>query len=475
MKLSRRFFLRGLGGITVGLPVLESLLPRAARAQTAMQQPQRFVAFLECNGVNMSKFFPATPYGPLTSASFTGTALAPLAGLESKLLIPRGIHKVPKGFNFGGQTPVGCDHQNGMGGKLTAQQLAGADHYANGISVDQHIAKKINPMGRPSMTLKVGPRGQGVLSVCSYMGPQQPVQGENNPWLAFQDFMGMSSGADPAIAQRLAARRQSVLDLVKTDMDTLKTRRLSIADRSKLDLHFASIRDLEGTMAVTGVQACTLPAARKTELQGLNPNTVGNDSEYKKIGQMQMDVLALALACDHTRVATLQWGDGSGGPVFNFDGLSNQYNHHKLSHGNTRDDDSGGAIADYQVRLAAIDVWYAQQFRYLCDKLAAYGEPNGKTVLDNSAVVWMNELSDGLEHNFMDMPYVIAGSNGGYFKQGQYVKVTSQSNTKNDVDAPHNKLLTMCINAVGVRNADGSLVNNFGAFGAPGEFAGLKA
>jgi hypothetical protein len=472
MKLSRRFFLRGLGGLSVGLPFLESLVPRTARGQTAAPI-KRFVAFLECNGVNMSKFFPATGYGALTSSSFTGTALAPLAGLESKILIPRGIHKVPKGFNFGGETPVGCDHQNGMGGKLTAQQLAGADHYANGISVDQHIAKQINPMGRPSMTLKVGPRGQGVLSVCSYSGPQQPVQGENNPWLAFQDFMGMGA-VDPSIAARLLQRRQSVLDLVKGDMDALKTKKISIADKAKLDLHYTSIRELEQTMTMNGIPACTFPAARTAEIQGINPNTVGNDTEYKKIGQMQMDVLALALACDHTRVATLQWGDGSGGPIFNFDGLSNQYNHHKLSHGNTKDDNSGGAISDYLDRLYAIDLWYGTQFRYLLDKLSAYGEANGTTVLDNSAVCWMNELSDGLEHNFMDMPYVIAGSSGGYFKTGQYVKVTKQAATKNDVDAPHNKLLTMFINGVGIRNADGSLVNNFGAFGEAGEFAELK-
>jgi hypothetical protein len=473
---NRRFFLRGVGGLCVGLPLLESLLPKAARAQAAAAPARRFVAFLECNGVNMSKFFPVTPYGALTSGSFTGTALAPLAGLESKLLIPRGIHKVPKGFNFGGQTPVGCDHQNGMGGKLTAQQLAGADHYANGISVDQEIAKKINPMARPSMTLKVGPRGQGVLSVISYTGPQQPVQGENNPWFAFRDFMGMGAGVDPAIAQRMTQRRQSVLDLVKGDMDLLKTKRISTADKEKLDLHYTSIRDIEVAMTAGGMQACSLPSARASEIQGLNPNTVGNDSEYKKIGQMQMDILALALACDHTRVATLQWGDGSGGPIFNFDGLSNQYNHHKLSHGNTRDDNTGGMVADYLDRLAAIDVWYATQFRYLCDKLAAYGEANGQSVLDNSAVVWMNELSDGLEHNFMDMPYVIAGSSGGYFKQGQYIKVTKQAGTKNDVDAPHNKLLTMFINGVGIRNTDGSLIENFGGgFGAPGEFTELKA
>src|SRR5262249_23129830 len=122
---------------------------------------------------------------------------------------------------------------------------------------------------------------------------------------------------------------------------------------------------------------CNLPAARTTELQGINPNTVGSDAEYKKMGQMQMDVMAIALACDRTRVASLQWGNGASGPIFNWDGMTNQYNHHKLSHGNTRDDNSGSAITDYLDRLYSIDTWHAQQFAYLLDKLSAYGEGGG--------------------------------------------------------------------------------------------------
>ena len=155
-RLSRRFFLRGLSGITLGLPFLETLVGRNAHAQ-GMTSPKRFVVFFECNGVNMEKFFPVTPYGALSAASFTGTSLAALAPYASKLLIPRGIHKVPKGFNFDGQTPVGCDHQNGMGGKLTAQQLAGVDHYAAGQSADQFIASRMNPAGRRGPTLRVRP------------------------------------------------------------------------------------------------------------------------------------------------------------------------------------------------------------------------------------------------------------------------------------------------------------------------------
>jgi hypothetical protein len=428
-RLSRRFFLRGASGVLLGLPFLESLASKTARAQT--MNPRRFVVFFECNGVNMDRFFPATPYGALTPASFTNTSLAPLAGLENKLLIPRGIHKVPKGFNFDGQTPVGCDHQNGMGGKLTAQQLAGADHYAAGISVDQFIASRINPMGRRSLTLKVGPRGSGVLSVISYLGNGQPVQGENNPWVAFQDFMSAGMPTNTNAAQLAYDRRVSVLDLVKTDMDALKAKRLSAGDRARLDLHYTSIREVEMAMQQTGLPACQLPDATRTELMALNASTVGSDANYRAVGRLQMDVLALALACDHTRVATLQWNNGSSGPTFRWDGLNHPYHHHAISHNATTDAGSNTGVggADYKQLLYEIDRWYMTQYRYLLDKLNSYQEAGGTTVLDNSAVLYANELSDGLEHNFMDMPFLIAGSAGGALRQGQYLKVTRQQNT----------------------------------------------
>ena len=74
------------------------------------------------------------------------------------------------------------------------------------------------------------------------------------------------------------------------------------------------------------------------------------------------------------------------------------------------------------------------------------------------------------------MPYIIAGSCGGYFKTGQYIKVTSQSDPRNDQDAPHNKLLTQFLDAVGARKDDGSPYERFGSsYGTPGIFQELLA
>jgi hypothetical protein len=468
----RRNFLRGAGGVAVGLPFLESLAPRRARAADA-SIPRRFVAFFECNGVDMTRFFPNSPYGALTEASLAGTALEPLAAHVSKMLVPRGIHMVPRGFGW--DPSAGDDHAKGMGHKLTAQPLLDGTFYANGISVDQEIANQLNESGRPALNLHVGYRAQGQLGVCSYYGPDQPAIGENNPWLAYQDLMGLSNLDEVALA-RLVARRESVLDLVETDFERLKAANLGAADRAKLDMHLTAVRDLEIGMGEAGLIPCLLPEARAAEIQGLNPDTIASDEEFKTIGRMQMEILALALACGSTRAATLLWGSGAGGPIFSWDGMTHQYNHHKLSHGNTADDCSGSEVAGYMDMLHSIDRWFAGELSYLLDLLDGYTEGDG-TVLDHSTVVWMNELSDGKAHHFMDLPYVMFGSCCDYFRTGQYIKVTAQEDTLNDADAPHNKLLTTILNAVGATGPDGGPVQSFGdpAFGEPGEFEMIKA
>jgi len=480
--MNRRNFLRGVGGVVVGLPFLETFARRTANAQAAAPV-KRFVVFFECNGVNMQKFFPATPFGPLTAASFTGRALEPLAPYANRMLIPRGMHMSPMGF---GQDPIpGCDHHKGMGCKLTAANLANdGDNYAQGISVDQAIAAAVNPGGAQALTLMVGPTSRGVLGTISYSGPGRPVTARNNPWTAYQDLMGMSSGGtmpDPMVMDRIVRRRQSVIDLVSEEFRALQNSGLSRGDRAKLDMHFNTIREVEMGMMGTGMVACTLPTATVDELRNLNPSTIATDAEFKHVGQLQMKVLALALACGNNRVATLQWGTGSGGPIFRWDGMNHMYNHHKLSHGNTADDSSGAEVAGYLDMIFEIDKWFATQYAFLLGLLDGYHEANG-TVLENSAVVWMNELSDGKAHDFRDLPIVIAGSCAGYFRQGQYIKVTSRADNNplggwwdNSLDAPHNKLLTTFMNAMGVRATGGGPVTNFGMFGQPGEFNQIKA
>lgn len=469
-RMHRRNFLRGVGGVALGLPFLEALQMRGANAALP-ELPKRFIAFFQCNGVEMSRFFPNGDYGALSAGMLGGTALEPLTDYVTDLTVPRGIHMVPRGYGRDG-TP-GDDHAKGMVHKLTAQPCVDGSLFSAGISVDQEIANHLNDSGRPALNLQVGRRSDSHLGYISYYGPEQPAVSENNPWLAYQDFMGMGSDVDPLVTERLVGRRESVIDLVEDDFARLRAAGLSTSDRDKLDMHLTAVRELEISMGDAGLIACELPPARAAELSALDPNSIETDAQFKTIGRMQMDILALALACGSTQSATLQWGSGAGGPIFTWDGMNHEYNHHKLSHGNTADDNSGGDVPGYQDMLFDIDRWFAGEFRYLLDRLASYQEGNCR-LLDNCVAVWMNELSDGLGHNFMDLPYVMAGSAGGYLRTGEYIKVTEQDFTSHDIDAPHNKLLTTILNAVGVTAPDGGLVQNFGAYGESGEFDMLK-
>jgi hypothetical protein len=123
------------------------------------------------------------------------------------------------------------------------------------------------------------------------------------------------------------------------------------------------------------------------------------------------------------------------------------------------------------------------------------------TMLDNSAVMWLPELADGNAHNNNNLPIVIAGSAGGYLKQGVAVNVDggnlgtgnseascSEGNTdvgfntgSNGGNVPLNKLYVTLLNAVGATN-DGAPItefgmwdNNSGGINDPGELSALKA
>src|SRR5688572_31382091 len=221
--VSRRRFLRGFGGVVLGLPFLETLAPRSAQAQAA-EVTTRFGVFFACNGVDVDRWFPKGDFGALTDASLAGTANEVLTPFRSKLLFPRGVHMAPRGF---GRDPSGGDdHGRGMAIKLTAQPADNANWLAQGPSVDHVIAAQINPGSAgsrtPPLNLMVGrPAGYRGLDFISYSAGGRAVQAINNPWNAYAEFINLNNGSPdaPVASDRLARRRESVLDLVREQFD----------------------------------------------------------------------------------------------------------------------------------------------------------------------------------------------------------------------------------------------------------------
>jgi hypothetical protein len=463
--VSRRRFLSGFGGVVLGLPFLETFAPSSLKAQEA-QAIKRFGVFFACNGVNMDRWFPSTGYGPLTAQSLIGTANEPLDGLRSKLLFPRGVHMSPRGFDRdrGG----GDDHGKGMAHKLTAQFADANNWLAQGPSVDHVVAASINPgtqgARRPPLNLLAGRlAGYKGLDFISYSEAGRAVAGINNPWTAYSQFINLNNASSNSSAanDRLSRRRQSVLDLVQDQFNDLERQGLSVEDQRKLDAHFTAIRSFEIQAGAGGLSCNNSTLLSQVQpYENLAKRDVEQNDRYPLITDLQIDLLAMALACDFTRVATMQFDRGAAGPTFRWEGMNHEYNHHKLSHGKVKDDCFGDStdngcsnVAGYEDMLFAIDYWHASKYARLLSRLDSYVEAGGRTLLDNSVVMYTNELSDGKEHNFMDLPYVLAGSAGGYFKQGEHVLLGSAQNTGGDDDAaPHNRLLNTIVNAMGIQS-----------------------
>lgn len=459
--MGRRAFLRGVGGVSVSLPLLDAFMPRQVRAA---DMPRCAVFIRQGNGVAQAgnnepeRFWPKN-LGALTKASMqadSDRAVVELAGYADKLLLVRGTR-----FAFPGN---GCGHSGGGNQVLTAAQVStdpkGQYSLAMGESVDNRMASAINPDKREPVALITGSTEGYLPVVLSYRGAKQLRGADSDPFTVYKRMMGLA-GMDQSVVDQVATRRKSVNDLVRSQLQSLLGQKsLSGEDHRRLDLHLSAIRDVEVKLS------CTLPEMRQRELDGINPLDGKN---YEAVTQMHMDLVALSFGCDYSRVATIQMGQGNDGTQFSIAGFRNGEQlprYHQISHRIFSDGATGDPIEGAQEMHHEIDKLHARLFRYLLDKLASYSQPNG-TMLDNSVAVWTNDLGHGVSHNYVNIPWVIAGSAGGYLKQGQYIDAGNVT---------HNQLLNTLLSAVGVRKADGSPVDDFGdASLKKGQIAGMLA
>jgi hypothetical protein len=227
--------------------------------------------------------------------------------------------------------------------------------------------------------------------------------------------------------------------------------RLSASDRSRLQLHFDSIRSIEVQLG------CQVQEATQQMLDGVDAFYASGDGDNVwKTTRLHMDIATVAVACGSTRSVALQIGNGNDGNDRFRDPDDGQLmeNFHYISHRRLSHDASGTPIPGADLLHHKIDRQFAQAFKYLLDRISAYNMPDGKSMLDHGIAIWYNDLGNGPDHSPANTPFIIAGSAGGYFKQGQYLRVGGGPN--------HNKMLNTIGAAVGLRNASGAPLDDFG-------------
>lgn len=445
--LSRRRFLRGLGGMALALPFLESL-GRPREALAAEGRPIYSVFVRQGNGVQQAwqdepeRFWPSQT-GAISRASLeaeSDRAISELKDYADRLLLVRGVDY---GFDN-----YDCGHSGGIAQCLTAADHTGGtgnDDYALGISVDTRIAEALTP-GTPPLNLVAARVNAYIGPNLSYLDAEQRRPAESNPYNVYLDLFA-NSGQSPEVIDRLAVQRNSVNDLVREELQALMRRDLSYDDRQRLQLHFDSIRDLETTMACQGLDQAALD-----NLDLVNGDPEGEDLRDLVV-DLHMQLVALAFACDLRRTATLQIGTGNDQTKYVIDGQKLPYSFHWISHRRQSDGSDGELISGADVLHHQIDRKFAGYFRSLLGYLDQQSTVAGYNLLDDSTAIWLNDLANGPPHGRSNLPYVIAGSGGGFLEQGQYVDAGGVT---------HNKFLNTILSAVGVRKADGNLVDDFG-------------
>jgi hypothetical protein len=459
--VSRRMVLRGLGGVALSLPLLESFYRPVAKAQDAAADTTFAIFFRQANGVACAqnsplgggepeRFWP-TATGPLTQATLGGRALDELLDHASRLLVVNNINM--SDYNFGDGHARGA--LQGLTARGPTSEGAGGDSEADGESIDHRIGRELNPQGRDSMFLYSGSNDGWLGGACiSYRDSGVRRAPTVNPRVAYEALAGGGGGLSDEAAMLLRRRQMSVNDLVREQMERLLGNpRLSSSDRDKLDLHFTNIREIEVALG------CSAASDQVSAINAADDMVGSNDGmDVIAITKLHMDVAAVAVACGYTRSVAIQVGNGNDGNIrYRDDNGNPMENFHYVSHRRLSHDSSGAVIANSDVLHHQVDRQFGQMFKHLLDRLHAYAMPTGGSLLDHGVSVWYNDLGNGPDHSPNNTPFILAGSAGGFFKQGEHIRISGDDWAEN-----HKRMLSTIGSAVGLRNEAGEYLDDFG-------------
>ncbi len=405
--LHRRTFLKGVGA-TLGLPLLEAMLPKSGFAAQSAGAPKRMAFVFVPNGVIVPEW---TVKGEGTDWQLSPT-LEPLAKVKDQVCVMTGLmqdNARHKGDGAG-------DHARSSAAFLTGAhpvKTSGVDIKV-GQSVDQVAADKIGKLTKlPSIELGTeGGRNAGQCDSgysCAYSNniswktATTPMAKEINPRLVFERLFGSTD--DREAAKGRAKRdeyRKSILDLVTDDASKLK-QQLGQTDRRKVDEYFSSVREIEQRIeraksdsSSQKIPDLTLPRGVPKELD-------------EHIGLM-FELMALAFQTDTTRVATFMMANEGSNRSYPMVGVND--GHHHLSHHQNKQ--------DWIKHLAKIDKYLIGHYAKFLERLNSIPEGTG-TLLDNSMIVYGSAIADGNAHSHHDLPVLLAGKGGGTIASGRHI------------------------------------------------------
>jgi len=314
-------------------------------------------------------------------------------------------------------------HHSGMAGIFTGQRYHELGSVRDTIastfaapSIDQVVAERwaADPTTRaPFRSLEVAVcRFHGTdegtsFQHLSHNGPQNVNASEYNPRRLYERLFGQSNSA------QVDAARMSVLDAVKGDINALKLRASSV-DKLRLDQHFDSIRSIEQRLSLLPSECQTpdLPAESYPDVMGQEPIQAKNE--------VVSDLVAMALACDLTRVFSVLFSTAGAGTRYWMVGAQNSL--HQTAH------DERASGSELQPTVHAATIFKMEQLAYFLNRLRLTPEGAGN-LLDSCGILCTTELCEGYTHSNDEFPIVLAGKAGGALKGGYHYRSPNKENT----------------------------------------------
>jgi hypothetical protein len=420
MSRTRREFVRDLGLAAASLPFVTNL-PSLAFANSTKRK-QRLVVMFSPNGVIPGAFWPDEEGDKFTLKE----SVTPLEPFKAKTLFLNGVCDKVRGD--------GDNHMRGMGCLLTGIELhpgniQGGSHtpagWAKGISIDQELKNFLQK--DPATKTRFGSLEFGVMvpqhadtwTRMVYTAGNKPVAPIDDPYQMFNKLYGRAKDQE---------HLRSVLDTIKDDLKKVGSA-VSSEDRRLLEEHATFVREMEAELKAAKDTKNTHPVPE------LEPGVRRDNDNMPKISKLQIDLMVNSFQADFSRIATLQYTNSVGMAKMRWIGVDE--GHHELSH---EPDNNAKAVE----KLTKINKWFAEQLAYLAKRLAETPEPGGKgSLLDNTVIIWTNELGKGNSHTLDNTPFVCVG--GGFdWKMGRSVKYPKGG-------VAHNRLLMAIAHAYGHR------------------------
>ncbi len=417
MSVSRREFVRTLGISAAALPFVSNLPSLATPNQS--KRKQRLLIMFSPNGTVPWNFWPDEVGSDFKLKPITES----LTPFKDKLLFLKGVHDKVRGD--------GDAHMRGMGCMLTGIELfpgniqGGSDTPAGwsmGVSIDQEIKNHLQKdeatrtrFGSLEFGVMV-PKRADTWTRMIYSGPNKPITPIDSPYQMFNKLYGRKK--DNALLA-------SVLDDLSADLKKVASN-VSLEDRKLLEENATLVRELEAEL-----QADRDAKAASHAVPELEPGIKEENDNIPQITKMQIELIVNSFLGDFARVGSLQITNSVGEPKMRWLGI--QEGHHNLSH-------EGNDNKEAQEKLTKINAWYCEQLAYLCKRLDETPEPGGEgSLLDNTTILWTNELGQGNSHTLNDIPWLMVGG-GLNFKMGRSLKYKG---------VPHNRLLLTLAQAFG--------------------------